>query len=878
MPDTARLTAALADRYRIQRELGAGGMATVFLAEDIKHHRQVAVKVLRPELAAVIGAERFLKEIETTASLQHPHILPLFDSGTIDGTVFYVMPYVEGESLRERITREKQLPVADAVRITREVAAALDYAHRKGIVHRDIKPENILLHDGQALVADFGIALAASRTGGTRMTETGMSLGTPHYMSPEQAMGERALDARSDVYALGCVLYEMLTGEPPFTGPTAQAIVARVMTDQPRPISQSRPTIPAHVEAAVATALQKLPADRFATAAEFSAALESAGYTGSAARGEAPPSVAPSSSRIAWGIAAAALVLAVTALAWAAGRPRPPEAPVVRSVIRLPDHAFLSYNYIAVSRDGTRLVVMASDRGTNRLLARRLDGDTFTPVAGSEDGNMAFLSPDGRWVAFRAAGQQRKALLDGGAAAPIGPGSWPGDWTTDGVIYFPQEYNTGLFRISDVGGIPEPLSTLDTSRQELGHWHPQLLPGGRYLLFTAFSTPIERARIEALDLRTGARSVLLEGAVFGRYVPTGHLLFVRGTTVFAVPMSLSPPATSGTPVPVIEDVSHEPVEGRSAFAVADNGTLVYLRASHYDAPSQLMWLDRAGRASPVPGAPPAASQPELSPDGRRIAYALNDNGWDVWVLDLGRGSRTRITAGGGADFSPFWTPDGVRVVFVSERPVFDIWHRVADASAPAAPLVLSPADKYASSVIDDGQAVLYAEVSASRSAILKRGVGPDAKPDTILAGPADYRMPVLSPDGRWLAYTGNESGRFEVYIVPYPDVTSRRLQVSTEGGMEPRWTRGGREIVFRSGTTITAVAFDPAAGQLGTTTPLFQHNRVPSVATEQVWSYAVTPDGERFLMAVRPPGSEARELVVVTNWFKELRERMAAGR
>ena len=215
----SRLSAALADKYRIERELGAGGMATVYLAQDLKHDRKVALKVLRPELAAVIGAERFLSEIKTTANLQHPHILPLFDSGEADSFLFYVMPYVEGETVRDRISREKQLPVADAVRITTEVAAALDYAHRHGVIHRDIKPENILLHDGSALVADFGIALAASKAGGTRMTETGMSLGTPHYMSPEQAMGEREITARTDVYALGCVAYEMLMGEPPFTGP-----------------------------------------------------------------------------------------------------------------------------------------------------------------------------------------------------------------------------------------------------------------------------------------------------------------------------------------------------------------------------------------------------------------------------------------------------------------------------------------------------------------------------------------------------------------------------------------------------------------------------------------------------------------------------------
>src|SRR5512133_2524331 len=278
MPElVGRLQSALAERYRLDREIGAGGMATVYLAADLRHDRKVALKVLRPELAAVIGAERFLAEIQLTANLQHPHILPLFDSGEADGYLFYVMPFVEGETLRDRLTREKQLPVADAIRITSEVAAALDYAHRHGVIHRDIKPENILLHDGQALVADFGIALAASKAGGARMTETGMSLGTPHYMSPEQAMGEREITARSDVYALGAMTYEMLVGDPPFTGSTAQAIVAKVMTERPRPIHPQRDTVPPAVEDAVLTALEKLPADRFATAAQFAEALQGRG-------------------------------------------------------------------------------------------------------------------------------------------------------------------------------------------------------------------------------------------------------------------------------------------------------------------------------------------------------------------------------------------------------------------------------------------------------------------------------------------------------------------------------------------------------------------------------------------------------------------------
>jgi serine/threonine-protein kinase len=261
VPVPDRLATALADRYRIERELGAGGMATVYLAHDAKHDRRVAVKVLRPELAAAIGAERFLSEIRTTAGLQHPHVLPLFDSGAAEGLLYYVMPFVEGETLRDRLTRETQLPVADAVRIAGEVAGALDYAHRHGVIHRDIKPENILLHDGAALVADFGIALAASTAGGSRMTETGMSLGTPAYMSPEQALGERAVDARSDIFSLGCVLYEMLAGQPPFTGATAQAIVAKVMTADAPSLSGQRRTVPAPVDRAVHRALERVPAD-----------------------------------------------------------------------------------------------------------------------------------------------------------------------------------------------------------------------------------------------------------------------------------------------------------------------------------------------------------------------------------------------------------------------------------------------------------------------------------------------------------------------------------------------------------------------------------------------------------------------------------------
>ena len=336
MPDlVSRLQTALQDRYRLEREIGAGGMATVFVAQDLRHDRRVALKVLRPELAAVIGAERFLAEIRLTANLQHPHILPLFDSGAADSYLFYVMPFVEGETLRDRLNREKQLSVADTVRTATEVASALDYAHRHGVIHRDIKPENVLLHDGHALVADFGIALAASRASGSRMTDTGISLGTPHYMSPEQATGEREITPRSDVYALGAVVYEMLSGEPPFTGTTAQAIVARVLTEDPRPLAPRRHTVPRHLEAAVLTALEKLPADRFPTAAAFAEALQDKTYANTVPLAE--PGGAARRTIAGWvrrnrallGLVAAMALTAVAALwGWLRPVPSPPHEPV----------------------------------------------------------------------------------------------------------------------------------------------------------------------------------------------------------------------------------------------------------------------------------------------------------------------------------------------------------------------------------------------------------------------------------------------------------------------------------------------------------------------------------------------------------------------
>ncbi|MGI8844043.1 MAG: protein kinase domain-containing protein [Gemmatimonadaceae bacterium] len=443
-PSQYRVTAALADRYRIERELGQGGMAPVYLAEDLKHKRQVAIKVLKPELAAVLGAERFVQEITTTAALQHPHILPLFDSGTADGFLYYVMPFIDGETLRAKLDRETQLSVDEAVKITTEVADALHYAHEHGVIHRDIKPENILLANGRPMVADFGIALAVSAAAGGRMTETGLSLGTPHYMSPEQATAEKEISARSDIYSLASVCYEMLAGQPPHLGGSAQQIIMKIITEQPLTVAQFRKTVPENVAAAVAKALEKLPADRFESAAKFAEALANPGFrtTSLSGAGRSAGLAAPwhrDSRTVALGLVA---TVALSAALWLSARPTSVSGPSEYDVA-LPDRARFTGDTLvgfAVAPEGDFVVYESAGRGRAELWYRSLRDGTTRPIPGSEGGKNPAISPDGGKVAFvsRAAGAITIALLPVAGGAPVTPAPATSDaqilWRDDGRL------------------------------------------------------------------------------------------------------------------------------------------------------------------------------------------------------------------------------------------------------------------------------------------------------------------------------------------------------------------------------------------------------------------------------------------------------------
>jgi hypothetical protein len=565
----ARLAGALADRYRIERELGSGGMSTVYLAHDVRHDRKVAIKVLRPELAAAIGAERFLAEIKTTAHLQHPHILGLIDSGEVNGTVFYVMPFVVGESLRERLEREQQLPVADAVRIATQVANALDYAHRHGVIHRDIKPGNILLHDQQALVADFGIAIAASRPGtGKRLTETGMSVGTPHYMSPEQAMGERTLDARTDIYALGCVLYEMLTGEPPFSGPNSQAIIAKVMTVEPEPVTTVRKTVPTNVAAATMMAISKLPADRFPSAAALAAALENLEFSGPRAVSAFVPKGAIVVRKSYVWLAAAALVVAVGATA-SLVRQRPARGGETVARFEIPAEPSMT-GPIVLSHDGSRLVWS----GAGAYWERRLDslGIRRLRDAVAQAGVRA-LSPDGRELLVTGRGSVTAVPLATGAARTLASGGGRGaTWSAhDDYVYFAWASGAGAQGERGIARVRASGGAVDTVARFTGAWMIEelvALPGGSGLI-AAFGLPGGGAdSLATFDLRTRTWKPIAAGGPLVRYVEPGYLLYAHDVYLIAARFDAAT-LELGEAVPFVESNT-----GIASLA-ASNDVLVY---------------------------------------------------------------------------------------------------------------------------------------------------------------------------------------------------------------------------------------------------------------------------------------------------------------
>jgi Tol biopolymer transport system component len=884
-----RLRAALSGRYDVSKEIGVGGMATVFLGHDLKHDRDVAIKVLHPDLGAALGSERFLSEIKTTAKLQHPHILPLLDSGEADSLLYYVMPFVVGESLRARIDRERQLPINDAVRITKEVASALDYAHRHGVIHRDIKPENILLHDGQALVADFGLALAVSAAGGGRLTQTGLSLGTPQYMSPEQAVGERTIDARSDIYSLGAVTYEMITGDPPFAGSTVQAIVSKIMTERPTPISRLRETVPETVEDAVMIALSKLPADRFATAAEFANALTThvAGFTREHIvdrEGAGRRRTDFFRQRGVLALTALSALLLIAAL-WGWLRPQPPRQ-TVRYVLPFDSAQALNgaVSRIALSPDGMTLVFAGGPDA--KLFVRQRSALTATALPGTDGARAPFFSPDGKTVGYSTADYVIKTVsLQGGAPITIADsivGQSGGNWGADGFIYISSKIGTSIVRVAGIpGAVPKSVTTLDTAAAEVFHRLPYPLPNKKGVLFTVYYGPISGrgSAIAVQNFATGKHTILADGLV-ARYSPSGHLLYVSSNgNLMAAPFDQDKMVMTGAPFAVGEGV-HTGLVGAADLAVSNDGTLMYTQGTA-QSNFELVWVGRDGKATPVDSSWQGAfGYPAISPDGKKLAIGLGSvfgQTGDIWVKQLDTGPALKLTFGAQLNSWPSWTPDGRFITYYSRTGVIggqtDLFTKRSDGSSQPVIQLPSKLSALESLWSPDGKWLVFRTGTTIRHIYAIRP-GVDSTPITITTSPSSEVMPTFSPDGHWLAYQSNESGSGEIFVVPFPNSTSAKWPVSAKGGSSPRWSHSGKEIFYLDGAgnmVAASVSTNPTFS-LGATKILFRAS--PYIASPGAHhQYDISHDDQRFLM-IRPVGSSVPDkLVVVDNWFDELKQK-----
>ncbi|WP_439643907.1 protein kinase domain-containing protein [Gemmatimonas sp.] len=880
-----RLTTALADRYRVDRELGAGGMATVYLAHDLKHERDVAIKVLHPDLGAVLGADRFLTEIKTTARLQHPHILPLLDSGAADGLLYYVMPFVTGETLRTKLERETQLAIPEAIRIAVEVADALEHAHRQGVVHRDIKPENILLQDGHALVADFGIALAVQQAGGQRMTQTGLSLGTPQYMSPEQASGERVVDARSDIYALAAVTFEMLTGAPPFTGASVQAIMARVMTSEPEPLTRVRKTVPQAVDAAVLQALAKLPADRFASAREFANALRQDTSSGNTTQLSAPTRA----SRKGMLVAVSVAMLATAAASWAAARvtagsgndSRPSRQRVVLwntavPVATSPGAQFIS-TQMALSPDGETIVFADSTSAGWSLFRKRRAEQDAVPIVGTEGGRSPFFSPDGRWIGyFSSDATLSKIAVEGGTSIRLVTGAtnrfyYAGAWLSDNTIVFTAGDSGGVRRISASGGVSNALNVPREWNGQLPHI--EALPGGKGLLIVACESNCS-LKVDAFfyDLVKDSLSLAIPDVAGAWYHEQSGLVLTtpRDGGLFAGPFDARRGVLTGDLKPIIDRVAP------GQFAMSTTGDVLYSLTRSGDAKRELVWVDRGGKATPVDSSwREWFEYPAVAPKDGRIGVSVRGAATVLWLRESD-GSRTPVRAVGNIAWRPTWTPNGERMIFVGSMPkpaplgrtnaVFE-----SDAAARTLPTKLrdygpSTGALWEAEMCDNGSLAFRTDDPVGLSNIYANVAG-DTTTLTVASGPAQDIQLALSPDCRTIAFMSNASGLPNVYIVDFPYARTRRL-VSRDGGEEPRWSKDGRTLYYVGNGTLMQVPMgtDPLR-TMGEPTSLLRLDGYARARNRP--QYDVSPDG-RFLMIKEPPAPAVPPAVYVQNWIPEL--------
>ena len=900
--------------YEILDAIGAGGMGEVYRARDTRLERTVAIKILPAQFSRdPVRKQRFEREAKTVSSLNHPHICVLYDVGSQDGVDYLVMECVEGETLAKRLEKGA-LPLGQLLKFGTQIADALDKAHRSGVVHRDLKPGNIMLTPTGAKLLDFGLAkpaaplaslatLTATAAKPSPATETGTIVGTFQYMSPEQIEGKE-LDGRSDIFSLGAVLYEMVTGQRAFQGKGQLSVASAVLEKEPEPISALKPKTPLTLDHAIRRCLAKDPDERWQTARDLMLELKWLAEPGSQAGVSSP--AAPRRNlheRMAWGAATAFLALTTIALAIGFLRhgTKAPESMRITAEIGADASLATAYGPAAIlSRDGTRLAFAAlgADQ-TVRIYVRSLNDLRATPLSGTEHAESPFFSPDGQWIAFFADGKLKKIAIQGGAAVTLcdllGAGRG-GSWSDDGTIIFVPGTRSGLFKVSSGGGVPQALTSLDRQSGEITHRWPQVLPGGNVVLFTAGTQGgnYEESDIVAYSMASGQRKTVYRGGFHPAYLPTGHLVYMHEGALFAVPFDPKRLKVTGQATPILDGVVAN-INGGAQFSFSETGNLVYLAGVGNARNVSIYWMDRDGKFQPLREVPASYFNPVFSPDGKRLAVAIRDQARsDIWVCDWARDTLTRLTFTGQNNEFPVWTPNGQRITYASREKTgmqLNIYWRRADGSGDAQRLTESNYDQAPDSWRPDGKVLAFTQISPdTRGDIFTVSVEGDEKsgwkvgaPKPFLNTPFWEGNPTFSPDGRWLAYLSNESGVFEAYVQPFPG-PGGTWQISTSlGGFggNPRWSRNGKELFYSTADNKVMVVGYTA------TDNSFQAEK------PRLWSpgqftfrggnanFDLHPDGKRFAV-LKAPGTESQLAInkvnFIFNFFEELRRKVPSGK
>jgi serine/threonine protein kinase len=854
--------------------IGRGGMGEVYRARDTKLKRDVAIKALPDEFSHDADRlSRFQREAEVLASLNHPNIAAIYDLQEAEGARFLVLELVEGETLAERIKRGP-VPIDEALQVAKQIAEALEAAHEKGIIHRDLKPANIKwTPEGKIKVLDFGLAkvrevaepATSLSNSPTLLSQSmpGVIMGTAAYMSPEQAKGFAA-DPRTDVFSFGCILYEMLTGKPTFSGDTTSEILASVLKSEPD-LNLLPANLNPRLRAVLQRALEKNPKQRFHAIADVRFEIEQAlkdplGVTASASTPSGQP-------RPGWIATVAVALVLIIALAIPAMRylreTSPPETRVEINTPGTPQPL-----HFAISTDGRQLVFVASGDGSQKLWLRLLDSAIARPLSGTEGAEYPFWSPDGHSIGFFASGKLKRVDIGGGPAQPVADAAAGrgGAWNTDGTILFAPTNASALWRVPAAGGQSVQVTKLDMPG--IGsHRFPQFLPDGKHFVFFAQgSADAQGIYLSALDNRETKR--LIPGDGPGGYVEPGWLLFNQQGALVARRFNPTYASLEGDPVTLADSVSYDAAFNLGGFSVSPVGNITY-RAGGSER-RQLKWFDRTGRSLGEVGEPEAnLLYAELSPDGRRVAVTrILQNNPDVWLVDLARGNPARSTFDPAGDFYGTWSPNGTQIAFSSNRKgIYDIYVKPSSGAGAEQLLLESPHTKLVMDWSPDGRYVLYNDVDSKTGfdlwALPLMG---DRKPLLIVNTPFEEREGQFSPDGRWVAYQSNESGRFEIYVQPFPEAGGK-WQVSNAGGTAPRWRRDGKELYFLSlDGKLMAASVQASTSTFESALPLalFQTRAVTGSNANLRPQYAVSQDGRFLINSASETASVPISLIL--NW------------